>query len=285
MNERLSVIENKKILLVAVAHDDDPTYAGAIFKKATNAGHRVDLVVMEDGSLGSLGTSRRSSRRRREQELDDALNKLGISSVTYLGVPDGRLDEGKFRWKAKRGITRAIREYKPDVVITTSSNDYHMSHRAAAEVAEWGIFHASDFPLHIRERQFPWKTLPPTDKQIVLYEMEPQGLKTRTNTTENYPDASPGMLVVITEDELQAELTFYSRFSSQVENRAIEKLPYTDQRRKEAKARGRIMGTQNAEGLTQISFGGELTTTENIIATMFPQDVFDISYSLTSDVR
>jgi LmbE family N-acetylglucosaminyl deacetylase len=281
MSERLKVIENKKRLLVAVAHDDDPTNAGAIIKKVTDAGHRVDLVVMEDGSLGAKDGSRRATAQRREKELEAALGELGVSTYTELGIPDGRIDESRFRWAAKKGVTAAIRKHEPDAVITNSSEDYHMSHRYASEIAEWGVFHAGDVPLKIRENTFPWRHIAPTEKPVALYEMEPQGLKTRRSTTEAYDEENnthlPGMLVVVTGAELEAELAFYDRFASQLETRTDGKKPYTEQRRDEARIRGRQTSSMYAEGLTQISYGGELTSTNNVLAEMFPREVKQIA--------
>ncbi len=280
MGERLTVIENKKRILVAVAHDDDPTNAGAIIRKAANAGHRIDLVVMEDGSLGSKKGSRRATARRREQELEHALDNLGIATYTELGIPDGRSDESKYQWKLKKGVTAAIRKFEPDVVITNSSEDYHMSHRYAAKVAEWGVFHSGDAPLKIREHTFPWRHTTPTEKRIALYEMEPQGFKTRSSKNETYESeniAQPGMLVIVTAEELDAEFAFYETFGSQLETRTDGKIPYADQRKNEAIIRGEQANVTYAEGLTQKSYGGELTTTEDVIGAIFPEEVVHLA--------
>jgi LmbE family N-acetylglucosaminyl deacetylase len=106
-------------VLVVVAHPDDADFGNAgMVATWTKAGIDVGLVVATSGGAGGFDeTPRERMTAIREEEQRAAAAVLGVSDVTFLGYTDGALyvtDE------LRRDITRQIRRFRPDRVVTTS---------------------------------------------------------------------------------------------------------------------------------------------------------------------
>ena len=141
--------------MVIIAHPDDAefTVAGTVAVWA-RAGCRVTYVVCTSGNAGShepdMTRERLAEIRRAEQRA--ACATLGVSQVVFLGYNDGQLEP---TLELRRDLVRAIREYKPEVVITGdptslfSGGDYinHPDHRAAAQAAVDAVAPAAAMPL------------------------------------------------------------------------------------------------------------------------------------------
>jgi LmbE family N-acetylglucosaminyl deacetylase len=88
--------------------------------------------------------------RRREQRAACAV--LGVPEVVFLGYDDGQLQPSL---QLRRDIVRLIRQYKPEVVLTSDptrlfgSDSYinHPDHRAAGQAAVDAVAPASAMPL------------------------------------------------------------------------------------------------------------------------------------------
>jgi LmbE family N-acetylglucosaminyl deacetylase len=133
------------------AHPDDQdfTVAGTLAIWAA-AGCEIITVIITDGSAGSNDPAHAAdykptlaSLREAEQRAANAL--LGIKETIFLGQPDGELEATVL---LRREVTRLIRRYKPEVVITGDpqavfyGNGYinHPDHRAAAQLALYAAF-------------------------------------------------------------------------------------------------------------------------------------------------
>ncbi|MEM6336249.1 MAG: PIG-L family deacetylase, partial [Bacteroidota bacterium] len=83
-------------VVVAVAHPDDETLgAGAAIAAHVQAGDHVRIIVATDGEGSRAGgLNAEHMRRVRRDELHRALESLGVTEVSWLGHPDGRLDAG-----------------------------------------------------------------------------------------------------------------------------------------------------------------------------------------------
>jgi LmbE family N-acetylglucosaminyl deacetylase len=141
--------------MVIIAHPDDAefTTAGTVAAWA-RAGCRVTYVICTDGNAGShepgMTRERLADIRRAEQRA--ACATLGVSQVVFLGYDDGQLQP---TLELRRDLVRAIREHKPEVVITGdptalfSGDSYinHPDHRAAAQAAVDAVAPASAMPL------------------------------------------------------------------------------------------------------------------------------------------
>jgi LmbE family N-acetylglucosaminyl deacetylase len=141
--------------LVIVAHPDDAefTMAGTV-ASWTGAGCRVNYVVCTDGNAGSHepGMTREKLADIRRTEQRAACAKLGVREVLFLGYDDGQLVPSL---DLRRDLVRAIRHYKPEVVLTSdptrlfARDNYinHPDHRAAGQAALDAIAPASAMPL------------------------------------------------------------------------------------------------------------------------------------------
>ena len=117
-------------VLVLAAHPDDAELAcGGTLAKLTNEGHRVGLVDLTRGDLGTRGTP-----AIRAEEATAAAEVLGLSLRENLGFRDGffRHDEDHLR-----EVIRSVRRHRPRIVLTNAPEDRHPDHgRAAALVRE-----------------------------------------------------------------------------------------------------------------------------------------------------
>ncbi|MFB9321177.1 PIG-L deacetylase family protein [Cryptosporangium minutisporangium] len=112
-------IDDVERVLVVTAHPDDVDFsAGGTVATWTKAGIDVGYVIATSGDAGGFDdTPRDQMAGIREAEQRAAAAVLGVTDVTFLGYPDGALyvtDD------LRRDITRQIRRFRPDRVLTTS---------------------------------------------------------------------------------------------------------------------------------------------------------------------
>jgi LmbE family N-acetylglucosaminyl deacetylase len=168
--ERHELIEPLERVLVVISHPDDAEFgAGPTIALLTAAGARVDYVVTTDGARGTedptVTPDQLSATRRAEQRA--AANILGVSEIVHLDYPDGYLQP---TLDLRRDITRQIRRFRPDLVITQNPqrrldfNPYigHPDHLATGEATLASIYPAArdhlNFPeLWSDEHLEPWK--------------------------------------------------------------------------------------------------------------------------------
>jgi LmbE family N-acetylglucosaminyl deacetylase len=140
-----------QIAMSIVAHPDDQdfTVAGTLAKWA-KAGCKVISVLITSGDSGSNDVTKDADHKPvlaklREAEQQAANAVLGIAETVFLRYPDGELIA---TLALRKDLTRLIRLYKPDVVVTGDpsswfyGNEYinHPDHRAAAEAATYAVF-------------------------------------------------------------------------------------------------------------------------------------------------
>jgi LmbE family N-acetylglucosaminyl deacetylase len=80
----------------------------------------------------------------REKEQEAAAKILGVSGVTFLGVPDGELEASQ---PLRKEVTRVIRQHQPTVVFTHDpwkSYQTHPDHRAAGFLTMDAVLAARD---------------------------------------------------------------------------------------------------------------------------------------------
>lgn len=113
-------------LLCVFAHPDDESFTAAgTIAKYVKAGWQVDLICVTRGEAGQTGIYGDISKREladiRTKEMEQAMEVLGISSVTFLDYRDHKLsalNPGELEDK----IYQNMSELKPDVVITFEPN-------------------------------------------------------------------------------------------------------------------------------------------------------------------
>ena len=117
MSEEAQRVEAKRGMVV-VAHPDDAEFgSGGTIAAWVDEGIEMVLVIATDGSKGSADAEMSSDHliRIRREEQQAAAEVLGVHEVVFLGYPDGYLEH---TLDLRKDITRAIRQYRPDRLIT-----------------------------------------------------------------------------------------------------------------------------------------------------------------------
>lgn len=133
------------------AHPDDQEFSvGGTLAKWSGAGSEIISVVITSGDSGSNDPSKDGKHKQelaelREQEQLAANGVLGVRETVFLRYPDGELEP---TIALRKDLTRLIRQYKPDTVLTGNpeawfyGDEYvnHPDHRAAAQAACTAVF-------------------------------------------------------------------------------------------------------------------------------------------------
>jgi LmbE family N-acetylglucosaminyl deacetylase len=113
-------------IIVFGAHPDDcELEAGGTAARWSQAGYHVKFVSVTNGDIGHHEIAGAFLARRRTAEVKACAQILGIET-DVLDIHDGELMP---TLENRRLITRKIREWKADVVISHRPNDYHPDHR------------------------------------------------------------------------------------------------------------------------------------------------------------
>jgi LmbE family N-acetylglucosaminyl deacetylase len=132
--------------LVVTAHPDDVDFgAGGTVASWTAAGIDVAYCICTSGDAGGFDdTPRHEMGPLREAEQRAAAAAIGVADVRFLGHPDGRLTASI---ALRRDISREIRRFRPDRVLTQSPEIWwrrlgasHPDHRAAGEAAVAAVY-------------------------------------------------------------------------------------------------------------------------------------------------
>ncbi len=154
-------------LLVVMAHPDDVDFgSGGTIATLTDAGVAVTYCLVTDGNAGgsdrSVSRSDVAALRRVEQTAAAAV--LGVSDLTFLGRPDGRVVADL---ALRCDISRVIRQVRPQVVLCQSPERNldrivasHPDHLAAGEAAVSAVYPDAQnpfaFPELLEEGLEPW---------------------------------------------------------------------------------------------------------------------------------
>ncbi|MBI2158960.1 MAG: PIG-L family deacetylase [Candidatus Rokubacteria bacterium] len=142
--------------MVVTAHPDDSEFgAGGTVARLAKQGCEVSYVIVTNGNKGSSDRTMTPERlaRIREEEQRNAARALGVERVEFLGYPDCELEDTR---DLRRDITRQIRRWRPDLLITQNPrrtyNLYasHRDHRITA-----GAVLDSVYPLARDHMAFP----------------------------------------------------------------------------------------------------------------------------------
>jgi N-acetylglucosamine malate deacetylase 1 len=113
-------------VIVFGAHPDDcELEAAGTAARWAKLGHKVKFVSVTNGDIGHHEMAGAILARRRTAEVKRCAEILGITT-DVLDIHDGELMP---TLENRRTITRKIREWKADLVISHRPNDYHPDHR------------------------------------------------------------------------------------------------------------------------------------------------------------
>ncbi len=113
--------EDWQTALAIVAHPDDMEYGAASgVAKWISQGKRVVYVMVSRGEAGINDMHPKEVGPLRSQEEIEAARAVGVDIVEFLNYPDGTIEYGL---PLRRDISRILRQYRPDVILTLS---HHM---------------------------------------------------------------------------------------------------------------------------------------------------------------
>jgi len=156
-----------RILAVHAHPDDAEILAGGTLALLAGAGHTVTIATLTPGDCGSadLGPDEIADLRRREAAA--AAVHIGANYVC-LEMRDLVIFNDD---AARRRVTEALRQARPDIVLASSPVDYHCDHEAASALARDACF-AAPTPNY-RTGSDPLDAIPH------LYFMDPVGGRDR----------------------------------------------------------------------------------------------------------
>jgi LmbE family N-acetylglucosaminyl deacetylase len=143
------------------AHPDDPEFfCGATFARWAAEGAEIIFVLATSGDKGSSDPDMTSERliAIREDEERCAAAKLGVKEVIFLRHRDGELTPSL---ELRRDIVRAIRMYKPEIVVTLDPTVFwwgdrgvnHPDHRAIGEATLAAVYPMARDRLNFPEQE------------------------------------------------------------------------------------------------------------------------------------
>lgn len=152
---------NKLDILAFGAHPDDVELGcGGTLIKHVKLGKKVGIIDLTLGQLGTRGTI--------EKRLDEAKNAAAIIGATLrenLEMEDGFFEnDAEHRLK----VIRAIRKYKPEIVICNAPHDRHPDHGRAAKLVVEASFYSGLRKIECKDENGnilePWRP-----KQVYHY--------------------------------------------------------------------------------------------------------------------
>jgi LmbE family N-acetylglucosaminyl deacetylase len=144
-------------LLILGAHPDDAEYhAGGLAAIYRELGHVVKMVSLTNGAAGHHARQPAELAAIRRREAEAAAGLIGAAYELWEH-PDGELLP---TLEVRRQVIRAIRTFRPDLVLTHRTNDYHPDHRAAGQAVQDASFMVR-VPLIVPE-------VPPLDTDPVV---------------------------------------------------------------------------------------------------------------------
>ena len=228
---------NSPVMFVA-AHPDDPEFlAGGTVARLAREGREITYVIVTNGNKGSGDRGITSERLApvRAEEQRRAARVLGVQRVEFLGYEDGEVEDTR---DLRRDITRQIRRWRPDLIITQNPrrtyNLYasHRDHRITA-----GVVLDCVYPLARDHLSFP----------ELLSESEPHKVREIHLVQWEQP-----RLVADITGTIDAKLAAVACHASQVGD-----WPAVEARvRRRAAMLGEAKGYAYAEGFEQITLGG-----------------------------
>jgi LmbE family N-acetylglucosaminyl deacetylase len=223
-------------VMVVTAHPDDPEFgAGGTIATLVREGRGVTYVIVTNGNKGSGDRAMTSERLVpiREAEQRNAARVLGVERVEFLGYEDGEVEDSR---QLRLDVTRQIRRWRPDLIITQSPHrthrnffGWHRDHRVTG-----GVVLDCVYPLARDHLSFP----------ELLPEYEPHKVREVYLIQWDQPD-----LVMDVSDTMLLKLKAIAAHASQVGEFDVVKARVE----KRAAELGSAKGYRYAEGFDRIA--------------------------------
>jgi N-acetylglucosamine malate deacetylase 1 len=141
-------------ILVFASHPDDAELGcGGTIAKHTGLGDKVGIVDLTRGELGTRGTP-----EIRGKEASESAKILGVSVRENLALADGFFQNIP---ETQIILIRAIRKYRPRIILANAINDRHVDHGRGASLAYDASFLSGLVKVETAddkgEKQAPWR--------------------------------------------------------------------------------------------------------------------------------
>jgi N-acetylglucosamine malate deacetylase 1 len=120
------------LLAIAAHRDDVELTCGGTLAKAVRAGHRVGILDLTEGEMGTRGNA-----DTRAAEATMAAQALGVAVRRNANLPDAHLQNDE---PTRARLVELLRALRPRVVILPYAIGRHPDHRVASEVARDACF-------------------------------------------------------------------------------------------------------------------------------------------------
>ncbi|WP_167360093.1 PIG-L deacetylase family protein [Halobacillus dabanensis] len=125
-------VEKEQTILVLAPHMDDETIGpGATLRKHAEHGAEIHCIFITDGGGSVSDMSEEELKQSRRDEIEQVVNILKLSSVSYMDLPDGGVSSEP---ENIRYLKETIERLNPDVIYTTPYIDAHTDHTATAQL-------------------------------------------------------------------------------------------------------------------------------------------------------
>ncbi len=125
-----------RILIIGAHPDDGEIKAGGVAALWADRGHCVKIVSVTDGRHGHHEQAPEQVAERRRVEAEASARVLGADGEV-LANPDAELEAGV---EQRKQLTRLIRDWRSDIVLTHRPNDYHVDHRTTSTLVQDASF-------------------------------------------------------------------------------------------------------------------------------------------------
>jgi LmbE family N-acetylglucosaminyl deacetylase len=198
--------EVQRVLVIAAHPDDIDFGAAGTVATWTDAGIEVSYCIVTDGDAGGFdpGVPRAEIPGIRRTEQTAAAKAVGVSDLTFLGYPDGRLTT---TLELRRDLAREIRRDRPQRVVSPSPERNwqrilasHPDHLAAGEAALAAVYPDARNPFAhpelVADGYEPWTVLevwmmaaPARNRWVDITDALPRKLEALRNHVSQHTDA------------------------------------------------------------------------------------------------
>lgn len=154
---------NKSVVVFHAHPDDTEAFCAGSLALLKQQGFRITIATMTGGGMGSVTTGEEETITIRKEEARRAAEEIGAEYVCLDGRDGFLFDNMEMRLKA----ADLVRKQKAGVVMTHLPYDYHVDHRATANIAEAGALVAILPNVPCSE--------PPLEDTPLLYHTAPLG--------------------------------------------------------------------------------------------------------------
>ncbi|GEP98194.1 bacillithiol biosynthesis deacetylase BshB1 [Chitinophaga cymbidii] len=226
-------------ILAIAAHPDDVelSCAGTLMVHAQQ-GLKVGIVDLTRGELGTRGTP-----EGRLIEAQDACALMGLEIRENLGLADGFFQNTR---EDQLAVIRAIRKYRPEIVLANAIDDRHPDHGRAARLIADSCFMAGLRKIETSDNGQPQQAWRP--KQVFHF------LQDRFHQPDFVVDITP-----VIEKKMEAIKCFKTQFLAAEDHEPqtyISSPGFFDSVLYRAKMLGKMVGVPYAEGYTSAKMIG-----------------------------